>query len=445
MKSYKYRLYPTKAQEEAFAQHLGCVRFIYNWALETKNKAYIKDKTKMSFFDLSAKLPALKKENPWLSEVNAQALQSSLRNLDNAYTNFFRRVKQGAKEVGFPKFKSRKNKQSFQCPQRVSLDFENGKISIPKIFEIKVVFHRKFKGEVKTTTISKTKSGKYFVSVLVEDSKVLPAKPKIDPKTAIGIDLGLKDFAVLSTGEKIANQRFNEKAAKRIAKLNRKMAKQKTMNKGVHTKNREKTRVKLARLYEKVSNQRDDFLHNLSTRLIRENQTICLEDLNVSGMVKNHKLSGSIASASWSAFVRMLIYKCEWYGKNLVFIGRFEPSSKMCSDCGWTKQDLKLSDREWVCQKCGVEHDRDVNAAVNIKTFALHNQNLIKEKIPLHERKSTLGEIEACKARSGIKRNKTKAKVLAKHDEALLRIRDGENDTSKAAILEKTLSSDRVW
>jgi len=411
IKAYKYRLYPTESQEKAFAQHFGCVRFIYNWALETKNKAYVKDNANIGCMKLITELPKLKKENPWLSEVNSQALQMAIRNLDNAYTGFFRRVKQGAKEAGFPKFKSRKNRQSFQCAQHTKIDFENGTMSVIKVPKIKAVFHQKFKGEVKTTTISKTKSGKFYASVLVEDGKALPAKPKIDPKTAIGIDLGLKDFAVLSTGEKIANQRFNEKASKRIAKLNRKMAKQKTMNGGKHSNNREKTRVKLARLYEKVSNQRDGFLHNLSTRLIRENQTICLEDLNVAGMVKNHRLAGSIASASWSVFVRMLTYKCEWYGKNLVFIGRFEPSSKMCSDCGWTKQNLKLSDREWVCEGCGVEHDRDVNAAVNIKTFALHNQNLIKEKIPLHERKSTLGEIEACKARSGTKKPRKKVKT----------------------------------
>lgn len=409
LKGFQYRLYPTSEQQVLLNKHFGCVRFVYNWALETKNKAYVGERKSITCFDLVTQLPKLKEENEWLSEVNSQALQMAIRNLDNAYTNFFRRVKQGSKEVGFPKFKSRKNKQSFQCPQKVKIDFDSETISIIKVPNIKAVYHRRFEGSVKTVTLSKTKSGKFFASVLVDTKDIAPAKPQIEEKTAIGIDLGLKDFAVLSNGEKIANQRFNEKARHKIAKLNRKMAKQKKMNGGKHTANREKTRVKLARVYERIENQRKDWLHNLSTKIVRDNQTICLEDLAVQNMQHNHKLAGSIASVAWSIFVRMLTYKCEWYGKNLIQIGRFDPSSRICSVCGCYNDKLTLADRTWTCE-CGVVHDRDVNAANNIKTFALHNQNLIREKIPLHKREYTLGEIEASKVQS---KNQEQAPRLA--------------------------------
>jgi len=410
LKGFKYRLYPTPEQQMLLNKHFGCVRFVYNWALETKTKAYVENKKSLSCFDLITQLPSLKKENEWLNEVNSQALQMSIRNLDNAYTNFFRRVKDKSKTAGFPKFKNRKNRQSFQCPQKVKIDFDKETISLIKIPNIKAVFHRRFEGDWKTVTISKTKSGKFFASVLVETQDLIPLKSSISEKTAIGIDLGIKDFAILSNGEKIANQRFNERVKRKIAKLNRKMAKQKKMNGGKHTNNREKTRVKLARTYEKIENQRTAWLHTLSTKIVRENQTICLEDLAVQNMMKNHCLAGSIASVAWSTFVRMLEYKCEWYGKNLLTIGRFEPSSKICGKCGWYNKSLTLKDREWTCSDCGSVLDRDVNAANNIKTFALHNQNLIREKIPLHKREFTLGEIEACKDQS---KNQEQAPRLA--------------------------------
>lgn len=392
LKAFHYRLYPDQEQQSLLNKHFGCARFVYNWALETKNKAYVEQKNSVPCTKLITQLPELKKENEWLKEVNSQALQMSIRNLDNAFTNFFRRVKNGSKQAGFPKFKSRKNRQSFQCPQKVKVDFENNRISLLKVPNIKAVFSRKFEGKIKTVTVSATKAGRYFASILVDDGKDLPKKCKIDEKTSVGIDLGISDFAILSTGEKIKNHRFNEKTRNKIAKLQRKMAKQKLMNGGQHTKNREKTRVKLNRAYEAISNQRDDFLHKVSSKIVRENQTICIEDLNVSGMMKNHCLAGSIASVSWSRFVSFLQYKCDWYGKNLIKIGRFEPSTKMCSSCGCYNGSLTLKDRKWTCTDCGIEHDRDINASKNIKTFALTKQNLIGN-IGLGEPESTLGEI----------------------------------------------------
>ena len=393
LKAFHYRLLPTASQEVLLNKHFGCVRFVYNWALETKQKAYVEQKKSLSSFDLVTRLPDLKKENEWLGEVNSQALQMSIRNLDNAFTNFFRRIKEKAKEAGFPKFKTRKSRQSFQCPQKVKVDFDEGRISLLKIPNIKAVFSRRFVGKIKTVTISKTKANRFFASILVEDGIEAPKKVEINPGTTVGIDLGLTHFAILSTGEKIENQRFNEKAKKEIAKLNRKMAKQKRLNDGKHTRNREKTRVKLARVYERIENQRDDFLHKLSSKIVRENQTICIEDLAVSNMQKNHKLAGSIASVSWGKFVSFLDYKCEWYGKNLIRIGRFDPSTKICSKCGTYNGTLTLKDREWVCPECGTKHDRDINASMNVKTFALSKQNLVRN-IGLDKPEFTLGEIE---------------------------------------------------
>jgi putative transposase len=401
LKAYFYRLYPTQSQEELLVKHFGCVRFVYNWALETKNKAYVTEKKSISCQKLVTRLPQLKKENEWLSEVNSQALQMAIRNLDNAFTNFFRRVKEGAEEPGFPQLKTRKSRQSFQCPQKVSVDFDNNRISLLKIPNIKTKFSRRFAGKIKTVTISKTKAGRYFVSILVDDGIANPKKAPITESTAVGIDLGLKDFAVLSSGEKISNPRFNQKAQRRIAKLQRKMAKQKRMNGGKHTKNREKTRLRLARVWAAVDNQRNDFLHKLSSRLVRENQTICIEDLAIQNMQKNHCLAGAIASVGWGTFVSYLGYKCEWYGKNLIRIGRFEPSTKICSVCGYRNDDLTLKDREWVCANCKTEHDRDVNAAINIKTFALTKQNLIGN-IGLDKPESTLGEIEPLAAEQSV-------------------------------------------
>ncbi len=367
LQAYKYRMYPTQAQIQLLMRHIHACRFVYNHSLEQKIRTYEQNGKRLSCFDLNNQLPALKTEYPWLADVNSQSLQYANRNLDNAFTRFFREKK------GFPKFKSKKNPvQSFQVPQHYRVDFDQKRIRFPKIGEVKTIFHRIFTGKMKYATVSVTSTGKWFVSILVDDGKPEPEPAPFSLDTTLGIDVGLKDFATLSTGEKVENPRYLKNSLQRLKVLQRRVSRKK---KG--SKNRQKAIQRLARCHEKVANQRNDFLHNLSFRVVSENQAIAVESLNVAGMRKNHKLARSISDASWSAFFTMLEYKCRRYGKTLLKIGRFDPSSKICSKCGYLKQDLALSDREWVCPDCGTHHDRDINAAINIKKFALQDQNLV--------------------------------------------------------------------
>ena len=354
-KAFKYRIFPTEPQKELIAKHIGHSRYVYNLALETKNAAYISAKHNYSAFDLVKQLPELKKELPWLKEVNSQSLQQSIQNMDIAFKKFF-------KGAGFPKFKSKhKGKQSFSIPQNVKT--ENGFLIIPKFKEgIKMSLHRPTKGTIKSATISVTPTGKYFVSVLCDTKEELPTKAPIKENTTIAIDLGIKDFAITSDGEVFENPKYLRKAQSKLKYVQRKYSRYKG----------KRTEKKLAKLHEDVVNKRKDFLHKVSTQLIRENQTICLETVAVKNMVKNHNLAQAISDVSWSTFVSMLEYKAEWYGKNILRIGQFAPSSKTCS-CGVINKDLKLSDREWTCKSCGTTHDRDILAACNIKSFALKN------------------------------------------------------------------------
>jgi len=298
--------------------------------------------------------------------VNAQSLQQSISHLDTAFTKFFREKK------GFPRFKNRRNKQSFSCPQNVKVDFHNSTVRLPKIGEIRAFLQRQFVGKIKTCTISKSSTNKYFISVLVEIAEQPKHKPKIKRKSVIGIDLDIKDFLISSNGDRIGNPSNFRKSEDRLKILQKRASKKQT-----GSNNKCKANLKVARLHERIRNQREDFLHKVSTKLIRENQTICLETLNISGMLKNHKLAKSIADASWSKFVHFLKYKADWYGVNIIQIGRFEPSSKMCSCCGVMNKNLKLRHRKWKCLNCGTVHDRDVNASINIKNFALQKQNLL--------------------------------------------------------------------
>jgi putative transposase len=355
-KAFKYRLYPSESQKELIAKHIGSSRFVYNLALETKTTAYLGSKHNLSPFDLTKQLPELKKECEWLKEVNSQSLQQSIQNMDIAFKKFF-------KGAGFPKFKSKhKGKQSFSIPQSVIV--ENNLLIIPKFKEgIKIVLHREIKGTIKSATISVTPTGKYFVSILVDTNTEIPIKAPITESTTVGIDLGIKDFAITSNGEVFENPKNLRKAQSKLKYVQRKYSK----NKGKRTKQR------LALLHEKVANKRKYFLHKVSTKLIRENQTIALETLNVGGMIKNHNLAQAISDVSWSTFVTMLEYKADWYGKNILRIGRFAPSSKACNCCGYINKELTLKDREWTCPKCNSVLDRDVNASINIKSFALKN------------------------------------------------------------------------
>jgi putative transposase len=367
-KSYRYRLYPNQAQATLLDKHFGCTRLIYNWALGEKIRVYQETGESLSRYKLQDQLPGMKQgEMPWLAEVNAQSLQAALINLDHAFMNFFKQ------RTKFPKFKKKNHRQSFQVPQRGQIDFENNKLIIPKFLEgIRCKVSRRFDGETKTFTISKTTTGNYFVSVLVETPDEIPPKRSIAADSTIGIDVGIKDFCTLSNGEKVENPKHLREELKRLKVLQRRASRKK---KG--SNNRKKAVQKVAKLHEKISNRRNDFLHKLTHRLTSENQadSLAVEDLNVAGMMKNHCLAQAVADVSWSEFFRQLEYKAEWRGVNLLKIGRFEPSSRACT-CGTVNRELSLSDRKWTCKACGATHDRDILAAQNIKRFALAKDNL---------------------------------------------------------------------
>lgn len=365
LRAYKYRIYPTDEQKVLFAKTFGCCRFVYNWALNLKIEAYKQEKESIGNVELTNRMKSeLKAEHEWLSEVNSQSLQSALRNLDSAYTNFFRKTK----TVGFPRFKSRRDRQSFLCPQHCRVDFEKGTLTIPKAKDISAVPHRKFKGMVKTVTISMTPSGKYFASVLVDTTiQELPASA-IQGNTTLGIDLGIKSLAVCSDGRTFDNPKNLQRSLDRLKLLQKRLSRK---QKG--SANRNKARIRVARLQERIANCRKDNLHKITHALTHDSQvrTLCMEDLNVKGMQHNHHLAQAVGDASFGMFLMLLEYKCRWYGVNLIKIDRFVPSSKTCGKCGYVYKGLKLNERNWTCPECGTHHDRDFNAACNIKEFGL--------------------------------------------------------------------------
>lgn len=351
-KSFRYRVYPNFTQQNFLAVQFGHARFAFNWALAQRESHYKQHGKGLSYFDTTALLKELKKseDHAWLKEADAQVLQQKLMDLNRACVNFFEH------RAKYPKFKKKNQQQSIRYPQRFK--FNGNRIYLPKVGWVKIVLHRPQEGTPKNVTVSKTKSGEYYASVQCE---VQVEKPAQSNMPAVGIDLGLKHFAVLSTGEKIEHPRYLRRAEKRLARLQRRLSRK---QKG--SANRRKAHIRFARQSETVARQRQDSLQKLSYRMVTEHGLVKLETLNVKGMVRNHNLAKSISDSGWGMFGRMCEYKAPWYGSVVVRVGRFFPSSKTCYACGVVFDSLTLADRVWTCEACGTEHDRDHNAAINL-------------------------------------------------------------------------------
>lgn len=368
-RAYKYKMKPTDEQKQLLSQAFGCARFIYNWGLDRKKTAYETEKKKLSYVDIAKEMTLLKKqeEYKWLNDVANEMLQQSLRNMSAAYDNFFKQHK------GYPKFKSKKNsRDSVKYVQCVHFDFNEWKVKIPRIGWINICKNRAFvQSNTKqgTCTVSRDHCGTYWCVIITDDGIENTPKTKVIEETAVGIDLGIKDYAILSDGTKYGNPKFLEKGQRKLAILQKKFARTKK-----DSKRHEAMRMKVARQYRKINNRREHFLHDISSAIINNYDTVCLENLNIKGMVKNHYLANSIQSAAWGEFKRQLEYKAEWNGKNIITIGRFEPSTKTCSHCGYVNNEITLKDRSWVCPNCGTRHDRDVNAAKNILRMGMEKE-----------------------------------------------------------------------
>ena len=422
MRAYKFRIYPTNEQQEFLSRCFGASRYVWNWALKNIKDNYnhvemmrygwggnidtmnyedaltmkfhgCKDK-KLDIFALDVTKcsllltssgkrkanslpnalqhePGLSDISPWLNDVPNKILRYSLRNLGVAFKNFFKANKNGG-HSGYPANKKLRDNQSIQFQgEDVNLDSRTGLLSVTKIKNIEIRLHRSFTGKIKTTTISKTKSGKYYVSFQVDDGMELPLTKSISMDKVLGIDVGLNSYIATSNGEKIDGLKPLRESEKRMVVVQKRFSRK---QKG--SKNSGKVRIRLARIHEKIANQRLDFQHKLSHQLINDNDAIVLESLNITGMLKNHCLAKSISDAAWSEFMRQLKYKAAWAGKTVVEIGQWEPSSKTCHSCGYKLDELSLDVREWTCPRCNTKHDRDINAAKNIKAFGMQTLSL---------------------------------------------------------------------
>jgi putative transposase len=385
-----FRIYPANQEQfKALEQHFGGCRFIYNKLLHVKSTLYNSMKISIPKTELDEHILVLKETYPWLKDINSQSLQQANKNLDSAYQRFFSGL------GGYPQRKTKKdNNFSFQVTQRYKINLTTSKIFLPNIGWIKIVMHRElfnsefFEQNIKTSvvnnetilehdpnseflrtlTVSRTSAGRYHISILTEDLNKYPVTQQYSESTMVGVDVGIKTFAAISTGEKIDNPKFLKRSIKKL-----KMLQKRVSRKVKGSQNRKKAVNKLAKQHQLVSNQRNNFQHKVSLSLIRENQAVAIETLNIKGMIKNHKLAQAVADSAWNSFVTKLEYKAQWFGKTILKIGMFEPSSKNCHVCGYHNSELTLKDREWLCPSCNTNHDRDINAAINIKQFAINN------------------------------------------------------------------------